>query len=623
LENNEIQIEDLPNILKKHNLTPMEFAELYHQEVSKSGRILKWHSDVAKRISKVFKDSPKAAAILEGAEFADDFWGALASRWMKTENFRRGMLVSQTATALRNTWSQTGRIVIGTLDEALQSVILGRGDLIGTPHGPMNTLVGAWHALTPSGKKALTKILDSEQGVVAGARLFSQPVHEVTVSGNVSKFVNILNRTQEFYFRRVAFEAKLRQLTKIGGKALDAIDPKTVPKEIFEQAVDYALEMTFAASPKGKVGKEFLKAWTRFGLTTVQPFPRFNYFNAIPFIVEHSPAGLLRAMSPRSLQALASGDPTKFAKHATRGAIGTMMFDAAWRIRQSDLGGDRYYEIVYGEDPKTGKKKVVDTRAFAPLSTPLFIAEVFTHPERIRTSDWVMAGIGMSRLAGSGLAIADIIRARKGETRAKLAQRVVGEYMGGFTTWLRQFRDFWGQVETPETYYKDTRENRILGPAIRNIPFAHRFLPEAVSPTRGRMRAEQPLLRQLTGLTVRTKTVMDQELDKIGMDWIRVWPRTGNPEADRYQSAQMVPMVNRLTPVLLGSPLYKRLSNPAKQEVMGLFWRSMRGYARQQMMAMRPDLAARLKVDDITDTQAALIKDVTGIDVDVLFPGWR
>ena len=138
----------------------------------------------------------------------------------------------------------------------------------------------------------------------------SQPVHEV-VGGRTVQMLNTLNRAQEHFFRKLAFEAKLRQLLTRRGKNFETVDPKKISIDELEESVDYALEMTFAASPKTNTGRRFLSGWNSVGLTLVNPFPRFNFFNAVPFILDHSPLGYLKAMSPKTLRALANGDPAK------------------------------------------------------------------------------------------------------------------------------------------------------------------------------------------------------------------------------------------------------------------------------------------------------------------------
>ena len=51
----------------------------------------------------------------------EKFWQG----WRNVENFARGTMVGQVATAMRNTWSQTGRLGIGILDDAIQGGLRG------------------------------------------------------------------------------------------------------------------------------------------------------------------------------------------------------------------------------------------------------------------------------------------------------------------------------------------------------------------------------------------------------------------------------------------------------------------------------------------------------------------
>ena len=129
LKISEIQIEDLPDILKKYNLTPEQFAQEYENTISRAGRVLAYHSRAAKRLNAVFKDSPEALRILEqavarekGTRYASDM---LFELWSKFDSPRRALLVSQLATAMRNAFSQAGRLSLGTVDNVMQEVVGG------------------------------------------------------------------------------------------------------------------------------------------------------------------------------------------------------------------------------------------------------------------------------------------------------------------------------------------------------------------------------------------------------------------------------------------------------------------------------------------------------------------
>ena len=619
----EIQIEDLPDILRKYNLTPEQFAEEYRNTISRAGRTLKYHSDVAKRLNKVFKDNPESLQALEEGmkqekKYASDI---LFDMWAKIDQPRRAFLVTQLSTAMRNAFSQAGRITIGAFDDAMQTISGGGSTAEGVKDG-LNTVTAFWHRLTPTGRQQVAKILESQGEGLGKARLLSQPVHEVTVGSKVANFLNIFNRSQEHFFRKMAFESKLRQ--QLGKQGLDfsTVNPKNIPGGMIEEATNYALEMTFAASAKGQLAKDFIRIWSKTPLTTINPFPRFAFANALPFILEHSPLGYLKAMSPNTLKELASGNSKAFSKAASRATIGTIMLESAWHLRQSKYAGDRWYELKIGDpDPKTGDQRIVDVRAYAPLSTYMFFAEAMIHPERIKGKDWAEAAIGLNRIAGSGLVLVDLLRAKKVESAQDILGRVVGAYIGSYTVPLRTPKDFISEVDKEEGVYRDTRLHPIIGPVMQNIPWVSQLLPEAVSPlTARRMTTESPILKQTTGFTDRIKRPIQSEIDKTGLDTSFVYPKTGVKEADYEMAKYMGPLVDKFAPsLILSNEKYINENLYGKRLILKAFFKMVRQQAKMELNTFNPELAQQISVEGMSDDEKKYIQTKLGIDLERLF----
>jgi len=616
----EISTAGLPEILKKHNLTPVQFAKMYEETISYGGRILGYHSRARKELLDVFKDSPEASALLQNAFNKEAKQPYMIDKFLdgygKVENFRRGMLVGQVATSIRNAWSQAGRISISTLDEAIQGVTRGTVGGQGNSYKQMveglNTLTASMNRLKPQARKRLEEVLETNHAVLSKMRLFNQPVHEVQLGGKISYAVNTLNRAQEFFFRRIGFEAKLRQTLSGKGLDFDTIDPKHIPEDMMEESVNYALEMTFASSPKSKAMQNIVKAWTQIpGLTLVNPFPRFNFASAIPFMFEHSPAGYLKAFRPETIKKLASGKPEEFAKYASRATIGSLMLDQAVRFRNSEYAGDKWYEIKAGE-------KVIDTRAFAPFSTYLLVAEAMQNPERLKPKDYAQAAIGLNRVAGTGLVVADWLRAGSGETLKKQVKNFVGQYLSGFTVPLRTASDIYSATDKEEQIYRDYRDSPFIAPTLLNLPKLSQLVPERKSSLKtARMRKGEPIagippgvFRQATGLTVRTKTQVEKEIDQIGLPWTAVSPRTGIPEADRRMSEYMAPIVEKLAPAIMRSESYKAASIPLKRLIIaeGVFKPAKR-QAKAQLAKSNPDLAIEVGVKGLSADKEKIVRE--------------
>ena len=357
----------------------LDGKELFEVSVSESARTLNLLSQAARQMAKS-SDMPLSVR-QEMKVIADNldknrkvgnmekFWRG----WRSVENIARGTMVGQVATAMRNTWSQTGRLGIGILDDAIQGGLRGTTakesmkNIWDSVAADAKSLPGIRHVLQRD-KKLLNDILDGNP--ITEERLMNRSVHEVNAANKLITFVNGLNILQEKMFRRMAFQARLDKNLRSAGIDIDNIDPTKIPAAALEDAVEHALEISFASSG-GPVARQIQEAFQRIPfLYTINPYPRFAFGNALPFFFEHSPAGFARAFSPRTIADLASGDSRRFTRAASRGLIGTFLTAKAWEIRNDpSMGGEKYNEIrVQGG--------VADVRPYSPLLAPyLFLME--------------------------------------------------------------------------------------------------------------------------------------------------------------------------------------------------------------------------------------------------------
>lgn len=611
--------DEIPKVLEKYGLSPEEFAAQIKETMSTSGRQLGQMGKWAKEIKKAFDDPvmKKLAESLDQftipeASGVDKFF----SGFKKVENIRRSLLVSQVATTMRNIISQGGRLGIGAFDEALQGSIKGLTSGEGLKETTKATLQGLgegldlisslFNRLRPNQRELLKKVLDTTNAIDAKSKIFSTPVLDVELGTTVSKVANILNRTQEYFFRNIAFEAKLNQLLKQSGikQGLKGLDPKQIPENMFAKAADYSLEMTFAAMSKSKEGAKIVRGMSHPILTAlVNPFPRFLYANALPFLKDFSPIGFLSAVNPKVVAELAGGNPQRFAKAASRATIGTIMLNTAMDIRSNpEIGGEKWYEIKYGG-------KSWDTRAFAPLSTYLFIAESLQNPEKVKPSDFFSALLSLNRLGGTGLVISDIMRGKGSERTIDVATKIMGEWIGSWTTPIRTPKDIYSAIDPKEAIIRDTREQEFFGPTKRNIPLLSQTMPEAVTPLKTEpIKTETPILRQLTGLSNKTKNIITTEVDRIMLPSGKIYPKTGNPEADREVSKLMAPIVEKTAKNIVNLPTYKRMPVEGQRLILGEYFREIKKEARNQLMKTQPKLAMKIKLERLSDDEKALIE---------------
>ncbi len=586
---------DLPEIMAKHNITPQEFAQRLKDTYSAAGRSLGRLSLVSKQLNKVFKDNPEASKYFDALQKIlpePTTFDKLANAVYMVESTRRGFLVTQMATAVRNTISQTSRLNIGAVDDAMQAAIKvtvgGQGNLKQIGEG-LDLFIAGANRLSKPARQRLTNIIESENADLARIKLFSTPVHEVSLGNKVASVLNTPNRMQEYFFRKIAFESKLTQLLERKGLDIKSIDPKSISVDDLKTAADYSLEMTFAAMPKSKVGQQFVRDWAGNPLMTAlfNPFPRFAFGNALPFITNFSPISLMRAMNPKVVAKLANGNPDEFAKLASQGTIGTVMLGLANYIRNSDVGGEKWYEIRAGG-------KTIDTRAFAPLTTYLLVAEAMSHPEKLKTADWVQAAIGLNRIAGTGLVITDIIRSEKVENIARMVSRFAGEYLGSFSIPARTFQDIYAHFKPEEAIMRDIRGSELTGPTRKNIPIVSQGLPEAYSPTKSEpLRSEYPLTRQLSGLSIKTKDIMQKEVDRLGINMSKLYPKTGDPEADRMIVKNMGPVIEKIVPKILNKQ-YEKFEDPLKKIILSELFREVKQQARMKVAKENPEMYQKI-----------------------------
>lgn len=623
----EIQAADLPDILRKWNLTPAEFAGEFSATVSKAGRDLQKLSALRKELGSMFKGDKQVEEILN---IIDDLAAQmpvnpLLSMVQRGENFRRAALVSQPMTAVRNAVSQTGRMAIGQIDEALQAQIRRATVPAGAEYENVRQSINMFGALLnrlqPAKRTRFLELLESNNAALARGRLMSQPVQEITLGSKVSNGLNVFNRAQEFFFRRAGMEAKLRQLVSRAGKNYESIHPEAIPPKMYEEAARYGLEMAFASSPKSTLGKEMIRTLSKFPFTVVMPFPRFTFGNAVPFIMEHSPLGFLHAMSPRTLKLLASGRTDVFAKQASRAILGTIMWDIGLRIRQSNLAGEKWNEIIVAEE-KGGGSKNIDVRSYAPLTIPMFIGELIANPSNIKPKDISEVTIGLNRIQGTGLELVDIIRQQKLTDAGGFAEKFLGAYLSSFATPLRTAKDIASLADPNEGVKRATREDPLVDPFLNAIPGFAKKLPELKSPTTTRRQetvgiAGVPpgLTRQLLGLNVTRKSRIQRELDRVQFPPSRMFAKTGIPEADNTMAGLMAIAIEKEN--LMDTPTYQLAKQ--KPELQRMLWAQTFERARSvasRIIAIRdPGLFLRIKAKGLNSDVRALIESETGLDL--------
>ena len=637
--------------LERSGVTLPQFSEAFIATGSSAGRQLSQLANVSRRMERIpglreLSDEIDRARRVSGDPLTG--WDLVGHFFDRFVNLWRGSLVTAWSTAVRNLETQVARVGIAGIEETLDTAvrnIFRLGTAEDRALGPaFRRTAEMFHSLGSRGRQRQARaILDAfpeESG-----RLFNRFASDVAVStagegrmGRVAQmgerafnaaergvnFANVVNRAQEFIIRRAAFRAKLADTLRRKGQDIARIDPRQIDPADINSAIDHALEMTFALSPKNGPARWLMQMYEvpvlGKGLSFVAPFPRFMA-NAWRFQFQYSPAGFLQALSPKEMRAIAAGD----VKTLSRATIGTGLLYAAWEIRNNpDLAGERWYELKAGD-------RRIDMRPFAPFSSYLFVAELAKRVNEGRPLQEirdVIQGVAASQFrAGAGLYMLDIasntidaaLRSPQMivdelEKPTRPARRFAGEVVGGFLQPLTTLRELFvdygrflgdeaGRIAEEEGKLRDVREEPFLGPVKRRIPGASQTLPERELPLRAetpRQEAVEPggvrLSRQLTGLSPQTRTPIEAEANRLGLTFAEVNPRTGEPKADRLIAREMAPIAERVLPRMLALPAYQQGTDAEKRVRWAVALRGIRSAAFRLAAKEDRKLFARIQV---------------------------
>lgn len=582
LRQGRISADDIP-ALRDAGLTTEEAAGLFEEAASFSGQTLNRLSQVWRQIERL---APDLATTLDQAPSPPlTAWQRLQNLPRRVVNIWRASLVSQLATAVRNFAVFHQRLVFKAIEDGVNGAFesaTGRKP-VGQAFGPMLENVLAYGRAIRRGNRARILSLIASGDPLLKEKLMRTPVHDATITGRYAKFIGTFNNTQEYFSRTIAADAVIAGELRRGGLTGQ---PPSIP--VLKKAVDRALDMTFAKYPSSKTGQAFLKAWNNPLLNILTyPFPRY-LTNAVRAIWEHSPGGAMRLLHPRYQAILRSGDPRAAVEIATRAGLGSAMFAAASWIRNSQFAGEKWYEIRVGN-------RTVDARPYGPLlPVYLFLAQAVKDPDKLQLRDWIEGTLGINRMAGTTLFLTSVLAGENPQTLKRKLAEFAGTFAGGFTVPLRTFQDFVAQFSQEDAIIRETREAPLTGPTRANIPFISRGLPEKRVVTRGGpIRREQPGLRQLTGLTVRTKTPLERELDRLGLASFQLEPRLGEQSIERSIVTRMGPVAEHQIGAIVRSARYQQLDDERRTELLRRAFSDLRRGAKAHLIETEPGTIAK------------------------------
>lgn len=599
---NQVPMATFREILGNFNVPVEEFTKYYfRQSISKYAKGLGEWGAVVRRL---MKDNPEAQKALDDISRAASDIDAMASAggwWKRVDNIRRGLLVTQLATAMRNAETQAGRVGIDVFEQALDA---GLQRMFKRPvtTNPLDGLQQLMTLFRKGNKADVNKILGAFPG--ENDRLFfsySSDILKARNEGIPEKIVdalNIANRFQEYAIRRTVFLSKLDQRMRAINQDLEKIvknnEMGKISEDDIKYAVNQALEFTWAQSPKyGSVAQKFISFVNSMpGATYLLPFPRF-LMNSMKFQFDYSPLGAFKLLSSQERLAVKGGDM----KTISRALLGTAMLTTAYQVRNSEWAGEKWYEINVGGKP-------IDTRAYNPFASYLFVADVIKKARdgslyKLGTNDIIQGLFSTNLRAGSGLYVVDrVLEAFADESKTEKAVNILkqfgGEVAAGFLTPVKQVRDFLYGFD--DMVLKETRGEPFLGPIKATLPGIEKGMEPRYKATRSEPpKWQAPGVRQATGISVgEAKNTLEKELDRLGFDRREILPSVGDAKADNLIAQKMGSISEEIGLPLLEDKSYRNMGEAEKGYFLSRMIGKFRTAAKKEAQGENPDLFEKI-----------------------------
>ena len=412
--------EELIDMLNDYGLSFEDYVLTVVGSGSEAGKVLQKLSVIKRsRPTTELADAQQKALI--------DAQGDFRNTVMRIEGVRRGLLVSQIATAARNLTSAgiraplegLGNVMDNTLYELNQpirgGIIDGRGGFVGATKqafSPANWKDSFRHMKymfsEPEVAKGYTDLILGQPQLAKQFDMMYNNLNEIqkaTGRGSGGKLDTVLtgledatdilntpNRWQEYLIRRGQFFGELERLTKReygidlidtlqDGKLRDLLNdaggfkPEGKPSflELVDQSTKKALDVTYAKQPDIPVFRSITNFITRNGLTVVMPFPRFM-FNSMEIMGQY--AGGASIPVARKLTELVTlgkvgkGPLTpKDRQRISRNLVGMAMVGAAYQYRTSDEAPADYKQFGISSGTE------MDTTPQFPVRQYLYMGE--------------------------------------------------------------------------------------------------------------------------------------------------------------------------------------------------------------------------------------------------------
>lgn len=490
--NKDLDGQGLVDGLNKYGLSFEDYVLTVVGSGSDAGKVLN-------KLSQIARTKPTSVADDAAQKLLLDQQGTIRKGVMRIENIRRGLLVSQVATAARNLTSGGIRAPLEGLANVMDSALyefsqpmgngtggfLGAGKKLASPENWKDSFRHMKYMFDrPDVAKAYTDlVLEQPQLESQFNRMFNNlnEIQALTGRGeggaadkvlsgleDVTDFLNVPNRWQEYLIRRGTFFGELERLTRReykidlidalqDGKLKDLLnDASSVKPEgarsfinIVDDSVTKALDITYAKQPDIPVFRSTSQFITRNGLTVIMPFPRFM-FNSMELMGQYAAGAsipLTRKVTELvTLGKVGSGPLTaKDRQRISRNLTGMAAVGAAYMYRTSDDAPAEFNQVSVSEESQA------DTMPLYPVPQYMYLGEATKRMQDGTFNDWFDAKEFVETFAGTNLrtgtsnalleevsAFADATDLTKGESMGRLAGRTLGNYLGTWAVPLAQ-----------------------------------------------------------------------------------------------------------------------------------------------------------------------------------------
>jgi hypothetical protein len=485
-------------------------------------------------------------------------------------------------------------------ESAISSMPLGRFDLMGS--SMFETGLETFNGVVKGKGNLLERIKDSWTEARNSGLAPEDILKDYMVTGN---------RLQEHWFRRLNWSERFRSnIEKLGYKDIAATLPEFQKDTLDEglrwayaDASDHAHRMTYSSTIEWGPAKWWLDTTHKYPILTAVtgiPFPRF-LFNQWQFLVDRSPGPFFDVFNPEFRDILRQGsqgglkglEARAAARSLGKATEGMLLLGMAYQLRTSPWAGPKYYQLK-GNTPFIGmgrddrdRDNMTDVRSDQPFSSILLFGDLLKHivqkrtidpntPLNLEPNEWTEALAGIRRFSDSFLfnlnAFAQAFKSDDPAQWQKALLTPAGNYLGSFFVPFRSGKDIYSGIKslatgTPsdEQILRDTSTNPLTDPMQASIPGASQSLPARMDPWTGTpATAENPLVRQLRGVTTTPLTRIQELASGLGISNYELVGNHGSPTANNLVSkymGQLLMTVNPGTKKTVGDSLVTQIKS--------------------------------------------------------------